>query len=281
MSEPRIKYDPDRLLLTAAIGLVLFLLARALFAQVIPAGVKLDPKDALGYSQAALGNRLGDYTLRDTSGAPVQLATYRGKPLIVSFVYTGCFEVCPATTQFLKAAVAEAQRVVGKDAFNIVTVGFNVPFDTPAAMRDFQRRQGVDLANWQFLAIDAPTLDGFARDVGFVWMPVAGGFDHLTQVTLVDPKGRVVRQVYGESFELPMLVAPLRQLVTGSQPPVQDLGNILERLRILCTVYDARTGRYRLDYALFIELFAGFTMLGGTAWYLTSEWRHHRATRTG
>jgi hypothetical protein len=26
-------------------------------------------------------------------------------------------------------------------------------------------------------------------------------------------------------------------------------------VRLLCTVYDARAGRYRLDYALFFELF--------------------------
>ena len=92
-------------------------------------------------------------------------------------------------------------------------------------------------------------------------------------------QGRVVRQVYGESFELPMLVGPLRDLATGAPARAQNLADIVERVRILCTIYDPRAGRYRLDYGLFIEIFAGLSMLGATAWYLAAEWRRHRRTR--
>lgn len=278
MPDPRRDSDPNRLLLAAAIGLLLFLLAGALFAQELPAGTKLDPRTALDVSQGVIGRQLRDHTLFNADGAPVRIKAYGRKPLIVSFVYTGCFQVCPATTKFLDRAVAEAQRALGRDAFHVVTVGFNLPFDTPAAMRDFQRRQRIDLPNWDFLAVDTATLDGLARDVGFVWTPTAGGFDHLTQATIVDAQGRVFRQIYGESFELPMLVAPLRELVTGAPAPAQSLSDLVERVRILCTVYDPRTGRYRVNYGLFIEIFAGLSMLGATAWYLTAEWRRHRRT---
>ena len=69
-----------------------------------------DEKTALTESQAAIGRRLGDYRFTDSDGRPVRLADLRGKPLVVSFVYTGCFQVCPATTQFLGKAVSEAER---------------------------------------------------------------------------------------------------------------------------------------------------------------------------
>jgi len=45
---------------------------------------------------------------------------------------------------------------------------------------------------------------------------------------------------------------------------------------VLCIVYDPRAGRYRLNYALFIEIFSGVTILGGVAWFLVSEWRRGR-----
>jgi protein SCO1 len=275
---PRPDVDPNRLLLAAVIGLVLFLVAGMLFAQGLPEGTKLDPRDALARSQAAIGRQVGDYTLQDRGGRQVRFDEYRGKPLLVSFVYTGCFQVCPATTKFLGRAVEEAQRVLSPNAFHVVTVGFNLPFDTPTAMREFQKRQGIDFANWEFLAADAATVEGLARDLGFVWVPTAAGFDHLTQVTILDGQGRVFRQVYGESFELPILVAPLRELVTGAPAPAQNFVGFLERVRILCTVYDPRAGKYRLNYGLFIEIFAGLSMLGATAWYLTAEWRRQRAT---
>ena len=45
------------------------------------------------------------------------------------FVYTGCFQVCPASTQFLAKAVAEAERAIGPGSFRVATIGFNLPFD--------------------------------------------------------------------------------------------------------------------------------------------------------
>jgi protein SCO1/2 len=52
-----------------------------------------DEKAALKESQAAIGREAGDYTLRDSEGRTVRLAELRGKPLVVHFVYTGCFQV--------------------------------------------------------------------------------------------------------------------------------------------------------------------------------------------
>jgi len=268
--------DPTTVLIAAALGLVLFLIAGMLFAQAAPAAGGLDPGAALKTSQAAVGKPIGDYTLVNGDGAQVRLADYRGQPLIVSFIYTGCTQVCPTTTRFLARAVDEAQRALGKDAFRVVTVGFNLPFDTPIAMREFQRKQGIDLAHWEFLAGDAPTVAGLARDTGFVFAPTASGFDHLTQATVIDARGNVFLQVYGESFELPMFVGPLKELVTGTPAPLENLAGILERVRILCTVYDPRAGKYRLNYGLFIEVFVGLSVLGAIVFYLSAEWRRQR-----
>jgi len=277
MRDPRqAGIDANRLLIAAVVGLILFFVAGLLFAQGAPSGGPLDPRSALATSQAAVGRPLGDYTLVNGDGAPVRLAEYRGKPLIVSFIYTGCTQVCPTTTRFLARAIDEAQRALGKDAFRAVTVGFNLPFDTPVAMREFRKKQGIDLPNWEFLAADAPTVEGLARDTGFVWAPTASGFDHLTQATIVDGRGRVFRQVYGETFELPMFVAPLKELVVGAPAPAQNLAGILERVRILCTVYDPRAGKYRLNYGLIIEILVGVSVLGATVFYLGNEWRRQR-----
>jgi protein SCO1/2 len=278
----RWKPDPDptqRLLLAAALGLLLLLVWGVAFGQALPADQPFDARAAIERSQQAIGRQLGDHTLVDTDGRPVRLAKLRGKPLVVSFVYTGCTQVCPTTTAFLARAVGEARRVVGDGTFNVVTIGFNVPFDSPAAMRDMQRRLQIDARGWTFLSGDAPTIEALARDVGFAWRPTASGFEHVTQATIVDAGGRVVRQVFGESFELPMLVAPLKELATGAPLSSLTLGDIVEQVRILCTVYDPRAGRYRFDYALAIEILAGVTFLGGTLAFLVHEWRRHRRLR--
>jgi protein SCO1/2 len=267
--------DPNKLLIAAAIGLALFVIAGLVFGQALPAGTKIEPRDALALSQAAVGKPVGDYTFVDRDGRFLRLAEFRGKPYIVSFVYTGCTQVCPATTKFLSGAVEEAQRALGADAFRVVTVGFSLPFDTPAAMREFRRKQGIDLPNWAFVAGDRASIDGLARDTGFFWVPSASGFDHLTQATIVDAEGRIFQQVYGESSSCRCC----RPVGAGHRAPAPHRMPTFERVRILCTVYDPRAGKYRLNYGLIIEVLVGISVLGATAFYVGNEWRRHRRMR--
>ena len=226
-----------------------------------------------------MGRLLGDYTLKSTAGQPVRLASYRGKPLLVNFIYTGCFQICPTTTRNLKRAVEAAQRALGPESFNVVSIGFNLPADTPDALRAFAREQGVNLPNWQFLSPDPKTLDALSRDLGFSYAPSPRGFDHVIQVSVLDRDGRVYRQVYGDDFPLPQLVGPLKELITGSAPAGESLTGFLERVRILCTVYDPASGAYRIKYSVFFELFGGLLGLSLSAWYFVHELRRSRAAR--
>src|SRR3989338_3914381 len=65
----------------------------------------LDEQAALQRSQGVLGKPVGDHVLLDRQERPTPLAKYRGKPLLVNFVYTACFQVCPTTTKNLQKAV--------------------------------------------------------------------------------------------------------------------------------------------------------------------------------
>ena len=193
----------------------LFVLAAPMARAADGDGAALDPAAAVKLSQSVIGNSVGDYVLYDRAGRRVPLSSYRGKPLLVSFVYSGCFQACPVTTRMLAAAVASAQRALSAGSFNVITIGFNLPFDTPQAMADFARRQGVALPNWEFLSPEAASVGSLTREFGFTYRATQGGFDHVTQVTIVGADGKILRQVYGDSFELPLLIEPLKQLVTG------------------------------------------------------------------
>jgi protein SCO1/2 len=259
---------------------LVFCAAAALLAGVPPgaSGAPLDADAVLAASRAAIGSQPdGGHAFTGTDGKRVSLAAYRGKPLLVSFVYTGCSQVCPTTTQFLAKAVAEARAVVGKDAFHVASIGFNIPSDNPLSMKVFARQHGVDEPRWSFLTPDPGGPERIARDFGFSYQAAAGGFEHLTQVTILDADGRVYAQITGESFELPMLVQPLRELVLDAPVVARNLGAVVDKVRLLCTVYDPLTGKYRLDYALFIELGAGILVLGFTLGFLLRE--HRRSSR--
>jgi len=257
--------------------LPIVLAAAALGCLAAPANAVLEPERAVAASRAAIGSATGDYRFTDTNGRRVSLAGYRGKPLVVSFVYTGCSQVCPTTTRFLKRAVAEARRVVGADAFRVVSIGFDIPADNPLSLKVFARQNGVDDPRWDFLTPDAGVPEALARELGFAYKPQSGGFEHLAQVTILDGSGHVYAQVYGESFEVPMLVRPLTELALGEPAaPRTTVAQWIDHVRLVCTVYDPVTGKYRLDYALFMETGAGVIVLGSILAFLVRELRRWR-----
>lgn len=232
-----------------------------------------DYRKALADSQAAIGRPLADIRLRDHRGKEVRLSDYGGKPLLISLVYTGCFQACPVATQFLAQAVRVARDALGADSFNVVSIGFNQPFDTPAAMATFKRQNKIDESGWDFLSPEVTQVDALTRNLGFTYEATPKGFDHVTQVTIVDADGIIYRQVYGENFDLPMLVQPLKELRSGQASRALTLENVWEKVKLYCTVYDPNSGGYRVDYSLFFEIFAGLTTLGAILWVVTRELR--------
>jgi protein SCO1/2 len=236
----------------------------------------LDERAALKESQAAVGRQIGDYRFTDSEGRTVRLAELRGKPLVVNFVYTGCIQVCPAATQFLATAVRDAERSLGPGTFRVATIGFNLPFDSPAAMKAFARKHAVASRDWLFLTPDADTLPALLADFGFRYQATPAGFDHLLQVSIVDAQGRLYRQVYGEEFDAPLFVGPLLELVKNAPIERPTLNSIFEKFKIVCTVYDPGAGRYRVNYAIVIEILVGTSVMLGGIGFLALELRRRR-----
>jgi len=233
---------------------------------------RLDPDKVIARSEQAIGRILGNYTLTDSTGGALSLGTYRGKPLVLSLVYSACSSICPPTTQRLIAAVSEARRLIGPDRFEVLTVGFDARNDTPARMAQFAAIQGVKFENWRLASGDAGTLEALLRELGFSYAAVAGGLDHIAQTTIIDRDGKIYRHVYGDDFPIQMFIEPLKDVVYGTATSF-TLGSLIDRIKFICTTYDPGAGRYRIDYGLaFGSVIAAFSLIvfGGL---ILREWR--------
>ena len=221
-----------------------------------------DYDQALATSQAAIGSEVGDYRFIDTDGEVLTLGQLRGKPVVLSMVYTSCYQICPMTTRHLSKIVQKAQAALGDDSFTVAVVGFDTAVDTPDAMRFFGAKQGVSDQNWKLLSADPQTIKNLSRDLGFLYYPSSNGFDHLIQATVIDAGGRVYRQVYGQVFDTPMLVDPLIELVLGREAPEQPLlANLVSKIKLFCTTYDPVRDGYYFDYSLFLGMLIGATII--------------------
>jgi len=224
---------------------------------------------ALKISQSAIGQPLAGYTFHDRNGSLVKLSDFRGKPLLISLIYTSCFHICPETTQNLARAVSAARSAVGEDKFSIVTIGFDVLHDTPERMRAFARQQGVaGEHNWAFLSADRETITRLTADLGFIFVPSPKGYDHLIQTTVVNSEGEIYRQIYGMNFDPSILTEAMKELVFGLSPATFSLSSLVSRARLFCTVYDPSTGAYKFNYAMIFGMLVGVLTLSVSGFFL-------------
>ena len=65
---------------------------------------------------------------------------------------------------------------------------------------------------------------------------------------------------------------PLKELVFNRpQAGSHFTSELLDRIKLFCTVYDPTTGRYRFDNTLFVQIAAGLTFILGVLIYLIRE----------
>jgi protein SCO1 len=98
--------------------------------------------------------------LHNYLGQPVNIASYRGKAVLVTFLYTSCPDVCPLITSNLRVALnlmgqAEAAKV------QVIAVSVDPRGDTPKAVAAFLARHGMT-GRMQYLI-------GSAKELARVW----------------------------------------------------------------------------------------------------------------
>src|SRR5690606_15909359 len=161
----------------------------------------------------------------------------------------------------LHKAVSSMRARFGDRQFDVITIGFNQPEDSPEALRAYAMQQRITDSNWEFLSPDASDVEALSRDFGFTYLATPAGFDHTLQVTILDANGTVYRQIYGDSFTAAKLGEPLRELLTGTRIIADNAGlmDLIDSVRILCSVYDPDTDTYWADYSLYLMIAGGIT----------------------
>lgn len=118
-----------------------------------------------GSGEAALvGTDLGkqpapDFRLTDQRGQPVSLSDFRGKAVVLTFLYTNCPDVCPAIARNLDTAY-EMLREETQDNVVLIAVTLDPVRDTRAALQEFSERNGLaDNPNWYALRGERAALE--------------------------------------------------------------------------------------------------------------------------
>jgi len=146
--------------------------------------------------------------LVDSAGEPFDLATLKGKVVVVSFVYTTCTGVCPGTTQAM-VGVRRALKDAGLwgDSVAFVSITLDPGRDRPDVLRQYAKLFRADDADWHFLTGPPEQVRSVIADWGMWARPgPSGALDHPSRVFLLDRRGHQ-REIYSLEFLTPPAVS--------------------------------------------------------------------------
>lgn len=143
--------------------------------------------------------------LVDQDGHSFSLADYRGREVLVDFIYTRCPTICGVLGDDFASVLAQPERRV-----DLVSISFDPEDDDRDALELYSERFGAAPPRWRVAApADRAGLDRLLRSFGVVVVPDgAGGFVHDGRVYLVDPRGRLADILDAPSA--PLLAAEVR-----------------------------------------------------------------------
>jgi protein SCO1 len=143
-----------------------------------------DTSAATGFQGAIRpdGTRLPDFALTTQDGELVTAASLRGRPLVVTFVYSTCEDTCPAQVQSIRGALDDLGRDVP-----VVGISVDPGNDTPARARAFLLEQSMT-GRMDFLLGSREQLAPVWKAFGIA--PQRYGRDHSAYTVLVDSGGR-------------------------------------------------------------------------------------------
>ena len=188
---------------------------------VVIAQAKPDYKPMVFYHVPAPGDAVPDFKLRNQDGRAIHLDQFRGKTLLVTFIYTRCPSpnFCPLVTH--NFAVIDRQLAASPALYartHLLCVSFDPEHDTPARLRAYGAQYiGSDaqsaFAHWDFAVPREPELLEMAKffDVG-----ITHGADdtitHTLSTTLIDAHGKVAQFYPGNEWTPDQVVADVKKL---------------------------------------------------------------------
>jgi len=149
-----------------------------------------------------VGEGSPEFTLLDQEGRTVTAARFRGKKVMMNFIFTRCpvATMCPASTQKM-SSLQQAAKEAGVTDVEFVSVSLDPEYDTPGILKEYAVLRGLDLANWSFLTGPDAAVRHLLAQMGIIREFDGATIKHNLATVLIDPSGRIVHRVDGSRWD--------------------------------------------------------------------------------
>lgn len=150
-------------------------------------------------------------------GHPVRLSDFRGKVVLLSFIFTRCPmpSMCPLVTSKMAQVQATVNKTL-KDRVVLVSISFDPTYDTPEVLKEYGQRYRADFSNWHFLTGDAAEIQAAAQDANVIYEDMGeGNFTHNMNTVLIAPDGTVRQRFHGSGWKTEEVIKSIRAITRG------------------------------------------------------------------
>lgn len=155
-----------------------------------------------------------DFALTNQNEQEVRLSDFRGKVVVMNFIYTSCPDVCGKLSHKMSNVWDQLDEGLKRDLI-LISVSFDPAVDTPEVLKQYAGEQGFDVPGWHFLTGTEEKVRRVTDDYGVAYELVKDdhehedegtqeyghlrGFSHNIVVVLIDRDG-MVRKTYEYAF---------------------------------------------------------------------------------
>ena len=147
----------------------------------------------------------------DENGKPFSLAQLKGRPTVVSMIYTQCKSACPLTIQRVQAI----EKQFGDDAskVNFLLVTLDPGRDKAVELLNFKKSHDIDRENWHLLTGSDADVRKFSVLIGVSFQKDSATQEilHSNRLIALLPDGSIGYTLEGLASDTTALVDLVRQ----------------------------------------------------------------------
>ena len=157
-----------------------------------------------GAQMAKPGDEVPNFTLRNQDNREIHIKDYRGKTLLLTFIYTRC--PVPDYCTLMSDNFAQIDRALGQDPelygkTHLLSISIDPEYDTPKVLRSYgaahtERYQNETFAHWEFAGGTKDQVKDIAQFFGLTYFPENDQIIHALRTVIIDPQGKVAN-IYG------------------------------------------------------------------------------------
>jgi len=221
---------------------------------------------AVEKSQASIGKTVRNYRLINQDAGFFAFYSLKGRPVLLTFIYTECPGPCPLICESIKT-IRESMGPELTEKIWTVAVSFDPLNDTPGRLKEFGREFVDNFDNWIFAAADYDTLEMMVDDLGFRFDRTEDGFEHMNRLTLIGRDGVVLKHFYGTQYDVKEVEDAVRSALEG-RTIKSAISDSLDWALLYCSNYDPVTKTYKIDYFFVFAVIAQYVLIVGSLLFI-------------